>query len=158
MSLKTRIRRHSALIPVGILALALAGVASTSSLLPSHLSSGGTATLRVTLTDQRLVLSHEGMRAGETTVILVKQGRRRHSLTISGPGLLREASRTVPAGKTAKLTLTLRKGAYLFADPLLGATRARWVMVTPAGVAGSNTRTTPPDSLTSTAGMNCDAE
>jgi len=153
----TRLLQRTAVIPVFILALALVGVASTGTLMTTH-SSAGAVTLKVTLNDKRIVLSHEGLRAGKTTLVLINQGHRQHALSINGPGMKREALRTVPAGKTATLTVTFREGAYLFADPALGASRAKWVTVTQAAAVAGGGRTVPPDSLTSTTGMNCDAE
>jgi hypothetical protein len=91
------------------------------------------ATVRVTVTKKALVVHHRNLQAGPAQFVVSNKGPSPHVLSISGPGLKRAVSRKVPAGKSATLTVTLRKGVYMLADrPASGSQRVRWLLVSPA--------------------------
>jgi hypothetical protein len=72
----------------------------------------------VTFTDAKLGLSAPGLEAGTTTFVVVNKGKKVHVLQVKGPGIRAMRTGKVPAGKSARLTVTLRPGAYVLSDPV----------------------------------------
>jgi hypothetical protein len=148
MKARARLRRLSVLLVAPVLALGVTGVASAAR---------GTATqVKVTFTDTKFFLSPAGLQAGKTIFLVVNTGRKPHALAIAGPGLKGIKTPRLPAGKQARLTVTLGVGAYALSDAA-GKANGRWLVVGPATVVqstGSRTGSGGPE--TSTVGMNCD--
>ena len=135
-----RIGWPSVLVAFAVLALGLVGVA-----LAGVKSGGTTANVTVTFTDKRLAVSHGLVTAGPATFVVANKGLKPHTLTIRGPGIGLKSTKTINAGGTAKVTLTLRKGAYMLADKVInGSASIRWLMVAPATAVKGDTRNTNP--------------
>jgi len=137
------------LIVASVLALGLVGVA-----LAGVTHRAVQANVTVTITDNRLDVSHGVVQAGQATFVVANKGRKPHVLGISGPGLRSGRTQLVQAGKTAKLTVTLRSGAYMLIDTRRSPTTVRWVMVGPATASAGSTRTVTP--FPAPAPMDCD--
>ena len=112
--------------------------------------------IRVTFTAARFSVSRGGVPAGPVTFVATNKGSGPHVLTITGPGLKGAHTVKVPAGKSASLTLTLGKGAYMLADPLANTYYTHWLQVTPAVAVTSTGNGTVVTPITVTTGMNCD--
>ncbi len=113
------------------------------------------ATVTVTFTDTRLVVSRGSLETGTVTFVVINRGRKLHMLAIEGPGLNGARTQKVAAGRSARLTLTLLTGAYSLSDPAgLGPSVVRWLVVSPATRVSGSQRVIVP--ITSTTGMNCD--
>jgi uncharacterized cupredoxin-like copper-binding protein len=65
----------------------------------------------VSETEFKIGLPRTSFKAGTYTFVVRNNGRAPHSLRISGPGVA-AATRTLSAGQSAKLTVTLRRGRY----------------------------------------------
>jgi hypothetical protein len=119
----------------------------------------GTSVTEVSVTfssSSRFSVSRGGVPAGPVTFVATNHGVSPHILAITGPGLKGVHTAKIPAGKSASLTVTLGKGAYLLADPLTHTYYTHWLQVTPAvnvSSSGNGSVVTP---ITVTTGMNCD--
>lgn len=125
-----RLERFLAVLAVSALAFALTGVA-----FGGVARQAKTTRVTVTFTDQKLAVSASGLQAGTTTFVVVNRGRKRHILTITGPGLKGAQTPKLAAGASATLTVTLRSGAYMLSDPIgLGTYNVHWLQIVPATV------------------------
>lgn len=108
----------------------------------------------VTFTDTKLAISKLSLQAGRTTFLVVNKGKHRHVLAISGPGLKSASTPKVAPGGTAKLTVTLKAGAYMLADPIgLGEYNVRFLDIVPAAVVSAKGDSSVVDTSTIPAGM-----
>jgi hypothetical protein len=115
-ALRSTGRRH-AIVAVALLALAAPGVASAGSA-----RKAAAAKVTVTFTDSSLRVAPTTPGSGPTTFVVLNRGKKAHVLQVKGPGVSGKRTGKVPAGKSAKLTVTLRPGAYVLSDPVgLGA-------------------------------------
>lgn len=122
--------------PRAIAALALfclAGAVIVGSASAARARATSATQVRVTLTDARLAVSRTGLQAGAATFVVVNRGHKRHALAITGPGLRKVRTPELASGRRAKLTVTLRTGAYALLDPS-GSSRVSWLVVSPANV------------------------
>jgi hypothetical protein len=99
------------------------------------------AQVKVTFTDSTFRLSNTNLQSGPTTFVVVNRGKHRHVFSIKGPGVKGAHSATLASGRTAKLTVTLRAGAYVLSDPVgLGVYNVQFLDVVKAiDVTGSGT-------------------
>ncbi|MEV0353199.1 cupredoxin domain-containing protein [Nonomuraea sp. NPDC050680] len=110
MSAAIRSRSAPRLV-IGLVAAALTlttvGAGTTASAVP------GARDRSVTVTEREfsLTLSTTGFKPGTYTFTIHNAGTAPHGLTIKGPGV-DSTSSIVPAGKTTKLSVTLKKGTY----------------------------------------------
>jgi len=145
-----RIGWPSVLIVLSVLALGLVGVG-----LAGVTRHDAAANVNVTFTDTKLVVSHGTVQAGPATFVVVNKGRKSHVLTISGPGIVGVRSQEVKSGKSARLTVTLRKGAYMLADRIIrGSSSVRWLVVAAATPTSGSKREVQP--FPPPAPMDCD--
>lgn len=133
-----RVRLFGAVVAVAVLVSALAATAFAG------VARDATATkVTVTFTDTTFRLSPASLESGATTFVVVNKGKKRHVFTIKGPGVNGLHTATLAAGRSGKLTVQLRAGAYVLSDPVgLGAYNVQFLDVVPAAV------------LTSTGGSN----
>lgn len=73
--------------------------------------------LKATLTEFKLVVSHDTVKAGAVTFRVTNGGRMNHALYVRGPGLAKGTA-DMSAGSSATLTVTLRPGTYDVYCPL----------------------------------------
>ena len=139
MSHSRRVGWPSVLVALFVLALGLVGVA-----LAGVTRQAAQANVTVTFTDSRLDVSHGVVQAGQATFIVANKGRKQHVLAISGPGLRSGRTQLVKSGKSAKLTVTLRTGAYMLIDSARSPSTIRWLIVGPATAASGSTREVTP--------------
>jgi uncharacterized cupredoxin-like copper-binding protein len=89
----------------------------------------------VTFTDTTFRLSSASLESGATTFVVVNTGKNRHVFAIKGPGINGLHTATLAAGRSAKLTVHLRAGAYVLSDPVgLGVYNVQFLDVLPAAV------------------------
>lgn len=140
-------------IAVGVLALGLVGVALAGG---TNEHGATTQSVNVTFTDTRLSVSHGVVQAGQATFVIANNGRKPHTLSISGPGFAAAKTQPVKPGRTGKLTVTLKTGAYMLADrvPRGGSMTVKWLMVGPAAASTGNSRDVTP--FPAPAPMDCD--
>jgi hypothetical protein len=133
---------------IAVFGLALAGLLLAGSASAARTRQTSVTEVRVTLSDGRLAVSRTGLQAGATTFVVVNKGHKRHALAITGPGLRKVRTPDLPTGRRAKLTVTLRKGAYALVDPSRTSSM-RWLVVTPANaVHASGTSSVSPGATT----------
>jgi len=77
-------------------------------------------------------------------------------LKVVGPGVKGSRVLSVPAGKSAQLTMAVSKGAYMLLDTLAHPPSAHWLVVTPAANVSSSGNGSVVTPITVTTGMNCD--
>src|SRR5207248_7443419 len=53
-----------------------------------------------------------------TTFVVLNKGKKAHALMVKGPGVKGAHTAKVAAGGSAKLTVTLKAGAYVLSDPI----------------------------------------
>ncbi len=117
-------------IPVAVLALALTSTALAG--LARHTEA---TQVKVTFTDSTFRLSTVNLQSGATTFLVVNHGKKHHAFTIKGPGVNGKHTATLAAGKSAKLTVELRAGAYVLSDPVgLGPYNVQFLDVVPSAV------------------------
>jgi len=105
------ISRSLVLVAASALALALTGVA------PARSTQHAVSKVTVTFTDATLRASPTTPGSGVTTFLVVNRGKKVHALTVKGPGVMGAHSAKVAAGASARLTVTLKPGAYVLSDP-----------------------------------------
>jgi uncharacterized cupredoxin-like copper-binding protein len=137
------------MILVAVLALActsgaLAGVARHT----ASAQAKAATLVKVTFTDSTLRLSNVSLQSGATTFVVFNNGKKQHVFSIKGPGVNGMHTATLAAGKSAKLTVKLRAGAYVLSDPVgLGAYNVQFLDVVPSAVltgAGGTNVVAPP--------------
>ena len=75
------------------------------------------------------------LEAGTTTFLVVNKGKKHHALAISGPGLKSAHTPKLAPGAHRRLTVKLKAGAYMLADPFgLGDYNVRFLSIAPAAV------------------------
>ena len=109
------------------------------------------AKVTVTLAGSTLRISNTTLEAGTTTFLVVNKSHGGHALAISGPGLKNAHTPKLLPGRSTKLTVTLKPGAYLLQDPFsTGYYSSAYIDIVPAAVVSAkgdgsvvNTATTP---------------
>ncbi len=76
------------------------------------------ASVTVTFTDTTFLLSSASLESGATTFVVVNNGKNRHVFAIKGPGVRSMHTAPLAPGRSAKLTVQLRAGAYVLSDPV----------------------------------------
>jgi len=104
--------RLQALVAALLLALALAGVSAAAS---AHQT---VSKVTVTFTDSTIRATPMTPGSGATTFVVLNKGKKPHLLMVKGPGVKGAHTTKVSSGSTAKLTVTLRPGAYVLSDPI----------------------------------------
>ena len=108
----------------GKLRTAVIAVAALAALAVAGAAQAGTAkrainaTVTVTITDRTLRVTPTNPESGATTFVVLNKGKKRHFFTISGPGVASAKTGRILPGKSAKLTVTLKPGAYVLSDPI----------------------------------------
>ena len=149
MSKPVQIRRFHAAIGVFVLALSLTGVSLAG------LTRQATATkVTVTLANGTLRVSNTNLEAGTTTFVVLNKATGRHALAISGPGLKNARTPKLAPGGTASLTVTLKAGAYMLADPFgSGFYDVKYLDIAPAAVETASGNSSVVNTATVPAGM-----
>ncbi len=114
---------HPRRSPLGLAALAAAGVATTAlgvvSPAPAGASSRPTV-VKAVETDFHIALSKSTFSPGKYTFVAQNKGQVTHSLEITGPGLSAARAKNISPGHATKLTVTFKKGAYDVFCPIPG--------------------------------------
>ncbi len=119
----------AAALTLAVVAAPVAGAAIRHTTAPKAVA----AQITVTFTDRAMKVSSTTPQAGTTTFVVVNHGKKGHVLTVKGPGVKGAHTATIAAGKQAKLTVKLKSGTYMLADPVgLGAYAVQFVDVIPA--------------------------
>ncbi|MEV6158180.1 cupredoxin domain-containing protein [Nonomuraea sp. NPDC052129] len=105
MSAAIRSRSASRLV-IGLVAAAL-----TLTTVGAGTTAARDTSVTVTEREFSLTLSTTGFKPGAYTFTIHNAGTASHGLSIKGPGV-DSTSSIVPAGKTTKLSVTLKKGTY----------------------------------------------
>jgi uncharacterized cupredoxin-like copper-binding protein len=71
-------------------------------------------TVKVTELEWKVVPAKTTLAAGKYAFDVSNQGKFPHDLTINGPGVSNERTSQIPAGGSAKLSVTLKSGTYDF--------------------------------------------
>jgi iron uptake system EfeUOB component EfeO/EfeM len=108
------IGRLRALALAAATALALASVAAAT----TSRHTVAPTTIKVTFTDNSLRATPTAPAAGKTTFVVVNKGKKVHLLMVKGPGVKSVRTAKLAAGHSAKLTVTLKPGAYALSDPV----------------------------------------
>jgi hypothetical protein len=141
-----KIARFVAGIAICLLAVVLAGVASAG--VSRHVS---TTKVTVTFTDTSLRVAPDTHESGATTFVVLNTGKKHHVLVIAGPGVKGVHTANLAGGTSAKLTVTLRSGTYVFSDPVgLGIYDTQFLTVIRAATLsgkGNTNVVTPPVAL-----------
>jgi uncharacterized cupredoxin-like copper-binding protein len=103
---------------VSLLALAVGGGAAVVSAAPA--SASGVTTVKAVETDFHIALSKKSFSAGRYTFVAQNKGQTTHALMITGPGIKMAMTKDISPGQSAKLTVTLKKGAYDIDCPVPG--------------------------------------
>jgi uncharacterized cupredoxin-like copper-binding protein len=103
-----------ALIPLATLGtLALTGGSPAG-------ASAKTTTVKAVETEFHIALSQKTFKPGKYTFVAENKGQATHALSITGPGLHNASTPDIQPGKSAKLTVTLKKGKYDVFCPVPG--------------------------------------
>lgn len=108
--------RHAA--SVSLIALAAAGGVSALAAAPA--SAASTTTVKAVETDFHIALSQHSFKPGKYTFVAQNKGKTTHALMITGPGIKMAMTNDLQPGQSAKLTVTLKKGAYDIDCPVPG--------------------------------------
>jgi uncharacterized cupredoxin-like copper-binding protein len=103
---------------VSLLALAVSGGAAIVSAAPA--SASGVTTVKAVETDFHIALSKKSFSPGRYTFVAQNKGQTTHALMITGPGIKMAMTKDISPGQSAKLTVTLKKGAYDIDCPVPG--------------------------------------
>jgi uncharacterized cupredoxin-like copper-binding protein len=101
-----------------LIALAAATGAAVVSAAPA--SAASVTTVKAVETDFHIALSQSTFKAGKYTFVAQNKGQTTHALMISGPGIKMAMTKDISPGQSAKLTVTLKKGAYDIDCPIPG--------------------------------------
>ncbi|HEX4128191.1 MAG TPA: cupredoxin domain-containing protein [Acidimicrobiales bacterium] len=101
---------------VSLIALAAAGGATMA----APASASTVTTVKAVETDFHIALSKKSFTAGRYTFVAQNKGRTTHALMITGPGIKMAMTKDIAPGQSAKLTVTLKKGAYDIDCPVPG--------------------------------------
>ena len=102
-----RKERKRAIAAGAVLATALAGAGVVGVVADAQVK---VPTVAVTLKEYKITPAAK-LKAGAVTLVVANKGTIPHALAIAGPGLRKKTAMLAP-GKTAKLTVTLKDGAY----------------------------------------------
>ena len=116
-SIATRI----AAVPLAALAAA-SGATLAAGVLSVAPASAATkvTTVKAVETDFHIALSTDTFKVGKYTFVAQNKGQTTHTLMISGPGITMAMTKHIEPGQSAKLTVTLKKGAYDIDCPIPG--------------------------------------
>jgi hypothetical protein len=138
----------------------LFGVAIASTLVGTARAASSTradaTTVTVTFTSSRFSISRPGAPSGTVTFMAINKGRAARVLKVVGPGVKGSRTLAVPAGKSARLTMMVSKGAYMLLDTLAHPPSAHWLVVTPAANVTASGNGSVDAPITVTTGANCD--
>ena len=101
-----------------LMALAVAVGATVVSAVPA--SAASVTSVKAVETDFHIALSQNTFKAGKYTFVAQNKGQTTHALMISGPGIRMAMTKDISPGQSAKLTVTLKKGAYDIDCPVPG--------------------------------------
>jgi uncharacterized membrane protein YgcG len=101
-----------------LIALAAAAGATVVSAAPA--SAASVTTVKAVETDFHIALSKSTFKPGKYTFVAQNKGQTTHALMISGPGVKMAMTKDISPGQSAKLTVTLKKGAYNINCPVPG--------------------------------------
>ncbi|HEX3793995.1 MAG TPA: sulfocyanin-like copper-binding protein [Acidimicrobiales bacterium] len=79
-----------------------------------------TTTVKAVETEFHIALSQKSFKAGKYTFVAQNKGQATHALMITGPGVSNAMTPDIQPGKSAKLTVTLKKGKYDVYCPVPG--------------------------------------
>jgi len=102
-----------------MLAAALAVAATASAACGRTTAVGGDRTLRVAVTEYRLIPQHARVSAGLLIIVLHNYGRLTHNLAVSSGGTMVASTDPVAPGGSYELNLDLAPGRYTLASTLL---------------------------------------
>ncbi|HWG74195.1 MAG TPA: cupredoxin domain-containing protein [Acidimicrobiales bacterium] len=157
-ALRIRVRcGRLALLPLAALGTTAALAAAAIATGPAGAAATKTTTVTATETDFHIALSKKTFTAGRYTFLAKNRGQTTHALEITGPGLSHATTKNFGPGQSAKLTVTLKKGAYDVFCPVpghkqLGMNVNISVGVTVPAAAGAGTAGTGTTPTTSSAG------
>jgi uncharacterized cupredoxin-like copper-binding protein len=116
-SIATRI----AAVPLAALAAA-SGATLAATVLSAAPASAATkvTTVKAVETDFHIALSKKSFKPGKYTFVAQNKGQTTHALMITGPGIKMAMTKDIQPGQSAKLTVTLKKGAYDMDCPIPG--------------------------------------
>ena len=156
--MSVRTGRSRALFRIAAALLGAAGIAAygAGAGLAASAAHADATTVTVTFTSKRFSISRPGAPSGTVTFMAVNKAPTLRMLKVVGPGVTGSRALTVQAGKTAKLTLTVSKGAYMLLDALGHPPTAHWLVVTAAANVSSTGNGSVVTPITVTTGMNCD--
>src|SRR5438067_10489274 len=103
-------QRSLALAGSSCVALALTGTA------PARVARPAVSKVTVTFTDKSIRVSPTTPSSGMTMFVVYNKGNKDHLLMVKGPGIKAAKTAKLRAGASAKLTVTLRPGAYVLSD------------------------------------------
>ncbi len=114
-----KLRAATRLLLVGAGLAALTGCSHTTTV-------GASRTLRIALTEYRVIPQSVESSAGELTMVVENDGRLAHDLAVSSHGVIVGQTPPLQPGTRTYLVLTLTPGSYLmtstlFSDQALGA-------------------------------------
>jgi uncharacterized cupredoxin-like copper-binding protein len=107
------------IVSVPLIALAAASGAAVLTAAPASASGSPTA-VKATETDFHIALSKTIFKAGKYTFGAQNKGQTTHALMVTGPGIKMAMTKDIEPGQSAKLTVTLKKGAYDIDCPIPG--------------------------------------
>ena len=141
-------------------AVVLVGVAIASTVVGTARAASSTradaTTVTVTFTSSRFSISRPGAPSGTVTFMAINKAPAARVLKVVGPGVKGSRTLAVPAGKSARLTMTVSKGAYMLLDTLAHPPSAHWLVVTPAANVTATGNGSVDAPITVTTGANCD--
>ena len=124
--------RFRALLAASLIALSVSAVAFASAG-----DSTISPTVKVTVSDTGLRVSPTTPSSGPTTFLVRNNGKKVHLLVVKGPGVKGVRTPKIASGRTAKLSVTLRPGAYVLSDPVgLGEYNVMFLDVLKAAAVG----------------------
>jgi uncharacterized cupredoxin-like copper-binding protein len=111
---------HSIRFAASASLVALAAAAGATAVSAAPASAASVTTVKAVETDFHIALSQSTFKAGKYTFVAQNKGKTTHALMISGPGVKMAMTKDISPGQSAKLTVTLKKGAYDIDCPVPG--------------------------------------
>ncbi len=112
--------RTLASLPLAALAALAAASGAAVAVGRAGLGRHQSTTVKAVETDFHIALSKTSFKAGKYTFVAVNKGQTTHALMITGPGIKMAMTKDIAPGQSAKLTVTLKKGAYDIDCPIPG--------------------------------------
>ena len=112
--------RRAAFIPLAALAVGGATAAATVVTAAPASAASKPTTVKAVETDFHIALSKNSFKAGKYVFVAQNKGQTTHALMITGPGIKMAMTKDIQPGQSAKLTVTLKKGAYDIDCPIPG--------------------------------------